>query len=171
VDQLVEMQTDTILREYPIDLTHLGILFMLDRSRRCKFYLEDIMHFIELCYEREQGNRESHELQQMVTCALSSSLSRPLTHAHAHAHAHAPPHTHHRTRTRTQTKFQAYCTLHMWNFITSQGGHQRFVKWMTGLFVEIKDVKHFKAHPHVMFLDTDVLRSIHKVGQSGLGLN
>jgi hypothetical protein len=51
----------------------------------------------------------------------------------------------------------------MWNFITSQGGHQRFVKWMTGLFVEIKDVKHFKAHPHVMFLDTDVLRSIHKV--------
>ena len=66
VDQLVEMQTDTILREYPIDLTHLGILFMLDRSRRCRFYLEDIMRFIDLCYEREQGNRESHELQQMV---------------------------------------------------------------------------------------------------------
>ncbi|ELR11135.1 uncharacterized protein ACA1_387340 [Acanthamoeba castellanii str. Neff] len=59
-------RTDTILREYPIDLTHLGILFMLDRSRRCRFYLEDIMRFIDLCYEREQGNRESHELQQMI---------------------------------------------------------------------------------------------------------
>jgi hypothetical protein len=51
----------------------------------------------------------------------------------------------------------------MWNFITSPGGHQRYVKWMTGLFVEIKDVKHFKAHPQVKFLNTEVLRSIHKV--------
>jgi hypothetical protein len=156
VDQLVEMQTDTILREYPIDLTHLGILFMLDRSRRCRFYLEDIMRFIDLCYEREQGNRESHELQQMVPSTLTTYdifiylyIDNILT------------------LKRTQTKFQAYCTLHMWNFITSQGGHQRFVKWMTGLFVEIKDVKHFKAHPQVKFLNTEVLRSIHKVRQLG----
>lgn len=71
VDQLVEMQTDIILRDYPIDLTHLGILFVIDRNRRCRFYLEDIMAFIELCFEREQGNRDSHELQQMVRRLLS----------------------------------------------------------------------------------------------------
>jgi hypothetical protein len=52
----------------------------------------------------------------------------------------------------------------MWNFIT--GGpdrHKKFVEWMTGLFVEIKEVKQFKSNPNVRYLDTDVLRSIHKV--------
>jgi hypothetical protein len=74
------MQTDIILRDYPIDLTHLGILFVLDRKKRCKFYLEDIMLFIELCFEREQGNRDSTELQQMVSaCALPlQSINSPL---------------------------------------------------------------------------------------------
>lgn len=45
----------------------------------------------------------------------------------------------------------------------SPRGEEGFVKWMTGLFVEIKDVKRFKDHPNVKYLDTDVLRTMHKV--------
>jgi len=42
--------------EYPIDLTHLGTLFALDKSKDGKFYIEEIIDFAAMYSEKQAAN-------------------------------------------------------------------------------------------------------------------
>lgn len=61
LDQVIKIQVSEIVRDYNMDLTHLGILFVMDRNKTGRFYKEDILSFVEMVYEREEQARSNHE--------------------------------------------------------------------------------------------------------------
>ncbi|KAL6042760.1 Site-specific DNA-methyltransferase (adenine-specific) [Balamuthia mandrillaris] len=64
VEQVTLIHTSKIVsHHYGVDLTHLGILFVLDRYHTGLIDLEDFMSFIELCHKREKRYKEPHEFQ------------------------------------------------------------------------------------------------------------
>eukprot|EP00026_Physarum_polycephalum_P009953 Phypoly_transcript_10093.p1 GENE.Phypoly_transcript_10093~~Phypoly_transcript_10093.p1 ORF type:complete len:228 (+),score=17.92 Phypoly_transcript_10093:535-1218(+) len=120
LDQMLQFQPP---RENPIDLSHLGTLYVMDKRLSGRFYFEDLMDFAEVYCAQVAQNR-SYDFQ---------------------------------------SKFQAYCTLHMWNDLCKHGGIDDFVNWFVKLFSENMPVKKFEGHPDVEFLPSDTIKTMHQI--------
>ena len=58
---MIKIQTSEIVRDCPLSLSHLGILYVMDRKKTGRFYLEDVMSVVHLVYHRQEQARENHE--------------------------------------------------------------------------------------------------------------
>ncbi|GAM19611.1 hypothetical protein SAMD00019534_027860, partial [Acytostelium subglobosum LB1] len=63
-----------------------------------------------------------------------------------------------------QSKFQAYCTLKMWNEISKPEGSDVFVEWFSKLFTENPSyIQSFKHHPDTLFLTSDAIKKMYQI--------
>src|SRR3990167_9820968 len=53
LDQVLQIE-NTKWESFPIDFTHLGTLFVLDKERNGKFTLNNFLEFSEICKKREE---------------------------------------------------------------------------------------------------------------------
>jgi len=120
LDQIIQIQPP---RESPIDLTHLGTLYIMDKRMCGRFYYEDLLDFGETYLTQASATR-AYDLQ---------------------------------------SKFQAYCTLHMWNEVTKPGGVEEFVTWFGRLLAENQPLQYFDEHPTVSFLHSDTIKTMHLI--------
>jgi len=62
-----------------------------------------------------------------------------------------------------QMHLQAFCTLHMWNEVTKEGGVEMFVEWFGKLLQENSmDWRQFRGTREI-FLDGDTVRTLHRL--------
>ncbi|EGG16800.1 hypothetical protein DFA_07778 [Cavenderia fasciculata] len=63
------------------------------------------------------------------------------------------------------SKFQAYCTLKMWNEISKpENGTEMFVEWFTKLFTENPSYSQsFSRHPDIIFLTSDAVNKMYHI--------
>uniref|UniRef100_A0A6T8NAS5 EF-hand domain-containing protein n=1 Tax=Hemiselmis andersenii TaxID=464988 RepID=A0A6T8NAS5_HEMAN len=64
-----------------------------------------------------------------------------------------------------QMQMQGYCTLHMFDAVSSEGGVREFVAWFEALFSEDVPYKTFEDYPGVDFTTRDCVHEIHEVTQ------
>eukprot|EP00741_Cyanophora_paradoxa_P004602 tig00000821_g4466.t1 len=62
-----------------------------------------------------------------------------------------------------EMQMRAYCTLRMWSVVSAPGGIDSFVDWMCNLFSESMPVQHFERHPDEVFLNRDVVKTMHEI--------
>eukprot|EP01133_Synstelium_polycarpum_P016648 gene16648-19780_t len=63
-----------------------------------------------------------------------------------------------------QSKFQAYCTLKMWNEISKTNGSDIFVEWFSKLFTENTTyTQTFQHHPDTVFLTSDAIKKMYQI--------
>ncbi|KAF2072075.1 hypothetical protein CYY_006617 [Polysphondylium violaceum] len=63
-----------------------------------------------------------------------------------------------------QSKFQAYCTLKMWNKISEHDGATTFVEWFSKLFTESPNyIQSFPHHPNSVFLTSDAIKKMYQI--------
>jgi len=63
-----------------------------------------------------------------------------------------------------QSKFQAYCTLKMWNEISKPEGSDIFVEWFSKLFTENPNyIQKFKHHQDSVFLTSDAIKKMYQI--------
>ncbi|EFA78415.1 hypothetical protein PPL_09066 [Heterostelium album PN500] len=63
-----------------------------------------------------------------------------------------------------QSKFQAYCTLKMWNEISKPEGTDLFVEWFSKLFtLNPNYVQTFKHHQDITFLTSDAINKMYQI--------
>jgi len=120
LDQMLQFQPP---RENPIELSHLGTLYVMDKRLSGRFYFDDLLDFAEVYCAQVAQNR-SYDFR---------------------------------------SKFQAYCTLHMWNDLCKHGGIDEFVTWFVKLFTENMPLKKFDMHPDVEFLPSDSIKTMHQI--------
>jgi hypothetical protein len=117
-----------------VDTTHLGTLFVLDKTKDGKFDFQEVLDFGKLYIERESSNTDSDF--QVFNFSQSSLF---------------------------QSHFRAYCTLLMWNEVCKADGVDNFVEWFANILCENLVVHYFKSHPNVVFLSSDTVKTMHKV--------
>jgi len=110
-------------RENPVDLSHLGTLYLMDKRLSGRFYAEDLYDFAEI-YAAQAAYNKTYDFQ---------------------------------------SKFQAYCTLLMWNEVCKPGGIDEFVEWFGKLFAENLSVQHFEGHADTEFLPGDTIKTMHQI--------
>ncbi|KYQ88846.1 hypothetical protein DLAC_10648 [Tieghemostelium lacteum] len=63
-----------------------------------------------------------------------------------------------------KSKFQAYCTLKMWNEISKSDGLDLFVEWFCKLLTENpNNIQTFKQHPDTIFLTIDAIKKMYQI--------
>eukprot|EP01098_Paradermamoeba_levis_P008170 TRINITY_DN3386_c0_g1_i1.p1 TRINITY_DN3386_c0_g1~~TRINITY_DN3386_c0_g1_i1.p1 ORF type:complete len:226 (-),score=50.98 TRINITY_DN3386_c0_g1_i1:82-759(-) len=67
LDEIIQIQP---LREHPIDLTHLGTLFVLDKNLDGKFSVQECIDFAELCCSREFHKAHDFQTQVQAYCTM-----------------------------------------------------------------------------------------------------
>jgi len=60
LQEVLLMQPSNVSREYPIEVSHLGTLFILDSAKDGRFYLENFCTFLTLCCARHDVCLQSH---------------------------------------------------------------------------------------------------------------
>ena len=61
IDQVIKIQSSEIVRDYQLNLAHLGILFVMDQQKLGRFYLGDVLTFAKMVHQKEEMARENHE--------------------------------------------------------------------------------------------------------------
>jgi len=60
LQEVLLIQPSNVSREHPIELSHLGTLFILDAEKQGRFYQSTFTTFITLCCERLDASLQSH---------------------------------------------------------------------------------------------------------------
>lgn len=63
-------------------------------------------------------------------------------------------------------EFQGYCTLQMWNSVSTGNGESSFISWFTSLFFHDK-VVYPEKYPDVPFVPKDAVKVLHEILQIG----
>ena len=120
LDQVLQIQ-NTNWESYAVDFTHIGTLFVLDRRKNGKFFLEvpftpppTLAALVQYCAEFLPTQRAhvfacTQDFMEFASlCKMVDDLYR---------------------KSDFGSNFKAYCTLVLWTNVAKDVGVQKFVRW------------------------------------------
>jgi hypothetical protein len=71
--EIMRLRTVNVVRDYSIDFSHVGTLFVLDAEKSGRFSEDNFINFVNLCYSRENGESNSRGDFQVRSSTTSVS--------------------------------------------------------------------------------------------------
>ena len=136
---LAELRNIQSIEDLPIDMQHLGTVFVLDSDRNGRVTLPELFEFAALCSRKREEFRQ-HDYPMQVKPHVGDVLQSE----------------------DVCLQLQGFCTLRMLDTVLSEG-MELFVRWFQALFTEGYEECFLPEYPNVAFVGRDTAHLMHEV--------